>query len=1315
MRVKTFLAVILTALLCLAVFPALAQGTAGGSFPEGVIEVPKGTQVAIHPDESVTITDCPVQIQAGDTYVVYLQDLPMGYIAEKVTTEGNRTTITGPHAEADIYSGLKESGTIVLTSDMFDVQAGTLRGDPSFSLLGLVEYEDGKVTFTIGDSTTGGLRTSVKVTYSNLAVNFAINDLNMSASLSGDWEVTLSGGTGGTPLGEIPVGEIRVFGVGKIALKINFSFEVNATFGGSFSSGFAIENMHGRLTRSFSTSKMEGEGRVNLSLKLTAGLDFVVASADVFAEIGVQTVQKGKLTYHEDREPHEVRCTDFKVYMFLKVGAEAHYAKQELGKVEFPVWDGDSSPAMLNVHIENGTKVDRCSEGMDTTTIEESFDGSVSDFETISETLGERYVYKKVIMPFDYVVDGSMYVEDGGIDLNGYQLTVNGDLIQSGGEIKVGDGQLTVTGDYYMVRDLIDDNPRQYGDSLLTFEEGSAAVSGKLVQAEGKVEIKRGTLTVGGNYEMHREYGENRYIDSTGCLVMQSSDGSLTIGGDLVLQSHSSGHILTAGTIHLAGNLMQSRTLEGTSHFQCLWEHTLDLLPGYEHALYFDDAQNNSLSVLSFADDLVANSSISIGHMDLGGHHFVIHGDLIKNNSANTYQVQDFILNGGTLDVDGSFYQTNGQVSLDGGKLNVGGDYIIASGASDYVNKVYETIYRDGICMNQPQDEAHIGGDFICAGERGTSLSDGVLYIGGDLQDFCGSFSAWNNHRTVMNGSGVQALTFRHPNAGFNIVEFQNKNIRLNGPWLRGFTLNDDLQLVLGTDTLQLNGVVDLNGHTLGIQQINGSFTLTGWDGAKLILGGYPLTITGDLKLGADLNLSGGTLNVQGNIHQQYGMISQDGGQLNVGGNYVAASWQSDYANKEYSSVYYAGIGMMQAQDEARIGGDFICTSQVGCNLSEGTLYIGGDLEDFQGNFSARNNHRTVLDGSGVQALTFRDQKAMFNIVEFRNSSIRLNGPWLHGFTLNDDLQLILGTDTLQLNGVVDLNGHTLGIQQINGSFTLTGWDGAKLILGGYPLTITGDLKLKADLALSGGTLNVQGNIHQSYGQISLDGGKLNVAGNYVAATWQSDYANKEYESTYYAGIGMSQAQDEARIGGDFIIASDVGTSLSDGTLYIGGDFEDFSGNFSARNNHRTVMNGSGAQALTFRNIRGGFATLELLQMPEQYSFNRAPCWDELILAQIPAFGPPDFMLPESLEAIEEAAFESVHTTAVEIPESCLRIGAYAFRNSTVRRIRFPASCEIDDTTFEDCGLILFYAAPGSTAEAYCSTHRNCIFVQEGE
>lgn len=144
-------------------------------------------------------------------------------------------------------------------------------------------------------------------------------------------------------------------------------------------------------------------------------------------------------------------------------------------------------------------------------------------------------------------------------------------------------------------------------------------------------------------------------------------------------------------------------------------------------------------------------------------------------------------------------------------------------------------------------------------------------------------------------------------------------------------------------------------------------------------------------------------------------------------------------------------------------------------------------------------------------------------------------------------------------------------------------------------------------------------------------------------------------------------------------------------------------------------MNGSGAQALTFRNIRGGFATLELLQMPEQYSFNRAPCWDELILAQIPAFGPPDFMLPESLEAIEEAAFESVHTTAVEIPESCLRIGAYAFRNSTVRRIRFPASCEIDDTTFEDCGLILFYAAPGSTAEAYCSTHRNCIFVQEGE
>ncbi len=66
---------------------AFAQETANaGKFPPNVIEVPQGTQIVIDDDAgTVTISDHPVDIAEGDTFVVYLQDLPIGYVAKAVT------------------------------------------------------------------------------------------------------------------------------------------------------------------------------------------------------------------------------------------------------------------------------------------------------------------------------------------------------------------------------------------------------------------------------------------------------------------------------------------------------------------------------------------------------------------------------------------------------------------------------------------------------------------------------------------------------------------------------------------------------------------------------------------------------------------------------------------------------------------------------------------------------------------------------------------------------------------------------------------------------------------------------------------------------------------------------------------------------------------------------------------------------------------------------------------------------------------------------------------------------------------------------
>ena len=96
-----------------------------------------------------------------------------------------------------------------------------------------------------------------------------------------------------------------------------------------------------------------------------------------------------------------------------------------------------------------------------------------------------------------------------------------------------------------------------------------------------------------------------------------------------------------------------------------------------------------------------------------------------------------------------------------------------------------------------------------------------------------------------------------------------------------------------------------------------------------------------------------------------------------------------------------------------------------------------------------------------------------------------------------------------------------------------------------------------------------------------------------------------------------------------------------------------------------------------------------------------------------PELGTPDFVLPSAIKVISEYSFEGIPATVVYIPDACTSIGAYAFKNSLVERIRIPAGCSIADTAFEDCGEISIYGTAGSPAETFCNTHDNCTFIEE--
>ena len=86
--------------------------------------------------------------------------------------------------------------------------------------------------------------------------------------------------------------------------------------------------------------------------------------------------------------------------------------------------------------------------------------------------------------------------------------------------------------------------------------------------------------------------------------------------------------------------------------------------------------------------------------------------------------------------------------------------------------------------------------------------------------------------------------------------------------------------------------------------------------------------------------------------------------------------------------------------------------------------------------------------------------------------------------------------------------------------------------------------------------------------------------------------------------------------------------------------------------------------------------------------------------------------LPAALTTVEEEAFESIAASIVDIPASCTTIDDHAFRSCpNLTQIRIPAGCELGTDVFEGCTMVYVYSTAGSSAEAYCQTHANCVFV----
>ena len=214
----------------------------------------------------------------------------------------------------------------------------------------------------------------------------------------------------------------------------------------------------------------------------------------------------------------------------------------------------------------------------------------------------------------------------------------------------------------------------------------------------------------------------------------------------------------------------------------------------------------------------VDSNDLSIYKIDLNGNKAVINNDV----SIDAYSLYPAAidLNKGYLVINGNLLQPSGQMYIDGGTLEVNGNYRIQSYEKNSVTDEMEYSNSSGyLNMSKANDLVKINGSFytqsICgetdriySTQPRNSLTAGTMEISGDFKQITGvdagnynaktsnNFVCKDTHTVILNGNNIQTIHFDNTNSYFN-------NLKLTKDKEKGYTFDPDncwKKLYLNTD-----------------------------------------------------------------------------------------------------------------------------------------------------------------------------------------------------------------------------------------------------------------------------------------------------------------------------------------------------------------------------------------------------------------------------------------------------------------------------------------------------------------------------------
>ena len=362
------------------------------TFKADVIEIPNGTDVLV--DEStVRITNCPKTLTNGRIFVVYVNDIPVPYIATAVAVKGNVTVVTATRAEdADAFEVFDAQG--VVDADLTQVEAldGTELSyyveelDQEFQTYAMARDAVARIGGTTSPkielsckrelTLLNGVKLSLDVKIKKPTISYSISMLKGEAYVKLSYDISVNYKVKGDLATGSNINDIKLIywgvpGVGGFV--VTYDVELSGSITGiqewHVDSGISASIKDGiSFPRTFQAKAFSLVVELTCQVGFQAKLgitELPVFNAYLYAKMGCVGKVKGQ-TYNDNAAPHQ--CVNMAGYLYASYGATGSVKFGNYKKsfsIEHKIYDEKNSPIRIVHHYEDGTLVPSCMRGGD--------------------------------------------------------------------------------------------------------------------------------------------------------------------------------------------------------------------------------------------------------------------------------------------------------------------------------------------------------------------------------------------------------------------------------------------------------------------------------------------------------------------------------------------------------------------------------------------------------------------------------------------------------------------------------------------------------------------------------------------------------------------------------------------------------------------------------------------------------------------------------------------------------------------------------------------------------------------------------------